>query len=386
VLVWFYNNTCYASENTYIAMNAGLWGGIRSLDQSKSVILQLNGNTNMKIANLLALVVVAGISAAIGYFVGTDMSGGKGEIAEKAAMHSETTDATAEKAEKSEMASDEKAAMAEKSETADKDDALVATVDGAQIRESDILRMYEALPDQYKQAPFVMIKAQLLEQMISMKIVQNAARAEKFNEQADFQGKVADIQDQLLQEYYLQKKIDAAVTEDALKAEYAKRVAEFVAEEEVKASHILLKTEDEAKDIISKLDAGGDFVELAKEFSTGPSGKNGGDLGFFSKTRMVPAFAEAAFLLEKGTYTKAPVKTQFGWHVIVAEDRRSTAAPAFEEMSKQITDELSGKTVTSLLETLRAKAAVDIVEVKPAMKDGDKASEEGEMKEGEEKK
>ena len=104
---------------------------------------------------------------------------------------------------------------------------------------------------------------------------------------------------------------------------YDGHIAELGAQEETSARHILVKEEEEAKAIIAALAEGGDFVALAKEKSTGPTGPNGGDLGYFQKEQMVKPFADAAFALEPGAFTKEPVKTQFGWHVILAEDRRA---------------------------------------------------------------
>jgi len=304
----------------------------------------------MKTANFFALVIVAGVSALIGYFVGTGM----------------------------ETNSDQGTRMLATEVAPDPSDAVVATVDGTSIRESDVRKMFESLPAQYRQAPFAMIKPQLVEQMVNMRIVQNAARADKFDTSADYTNRVAEVKDQLLQEYYIQKKIDEAVTEEAIKAEYDKITADFKPEEEVRARHILLKEESDAKDIIAKLDAGGDFVALAKEFSTGPSGPQGGDLGYFTKERMVPEFSEVAFKLEKGTYSKEPVKSQFGWHVILVEDRRDTKAPTLEAMRKQLTETLTNQTVTTLIEDLKAKAVIDIVKTEEAAPatDGEKAPKE----------
>jgi len=288
----------------------------------------------MKLVNFLAFLVVAGLSLAIGYFVGTDMKGLPGM-----GLGASTT-----------------------TEAVDPNDAVVASVDDAEIRESHVKRMYESLPEQYRQAPYAYIKGQLIDQLVNMRLVQNAAQIEKVDTNQEFLMRVEDVKLQLLQEFYLQQKIDEAVTDLTLKAEYEKAIAEFKAEEEVSARHILLKEEAEAKDIIVKLDAGGDFVALAKEFSTGPSGPQGGDLGFFVKARMVPEFAEAAFKLEKGKYTAEAVKTQFGWHVIKVEDRRHTQPPAFDTMHKQLSDTLSTTTVTALLKSLKAAATVNVVE------------------------
>ncbi len=287
----------------------------------------------MKLGNLLALVVVAGVAGGAGFYVGMER---------EALLGSQM------------VASDVR--------PTDANDTVLATVDGSEIRESDVRRVYESLPAQYKQAPFAMIKTQLVEQLVNMRIIQNAAKAQKFDKQAEFSDRVTDVKDQLLQEYFIQKKIDAAVTDEALKAEYEKATADFVSAKEVHARHILLEDEDKAKEVITLLDDGGDFIELAKSHSTGPSGPNGGDLGYFVKERMVPEFAEAAFAMESGSYSKEPVKTQFGWHVIFVEDSRETSPPAFEEMKETLTQTLTNQTVNDLLEGLKEKAVIDIVE------------------------
>lgn len=323
----------------------------------------------MKLANFFALVVVAGVSAAIGYFVGTDMGGKSDQPTEVVAENTQSAQSE----------------EAKSSAAQDPNDALVATVNGEEIRESDVLKVFASLPEQYRQAPLAMIKAQLVEQMVNTRIIHSAAETENFNAQAEYTDRVAEVKRQLLQEYYIQKKIEEAVTEETLKAEYTKITADFKAEDEVKARHILLKEEDEAKDVISKLDAGGDFVALAKELSTGPSGPAGGDLGYFVDGRMVAEFSKVAFALEKGAYSKEPVKTQFGWHVILVEDRRATQAPAFDGMRKKLEDDMSNQAVTALLDALKAKATVNIItpeEAKPAATDEAKEeAKEAEKKE-----
>ena len=287
----------------------------------------------MKLANLLALVIVAGISGAAGFYFGM----------EREEMKSEGVVMNADDADNS-------------------NNALLATVDGSEIRENDLRRVYDGLPAEYKQAPFAMIKTQLLGQLVDMQIVQNAALAEGYGKKADFESQAADMRLQMLQQYYIQQKVEEALTDEALKAEYDKTTADFVAEKEVHARHILLKEEDEAKEVIKLLEAGGDFQALAKTHSTGPSGPTGGDLGYFVKERMVPEFAEAAFAMEKGSYSKEPVQTQFGWHVILVEDARDSQPPAFEDVKAGIEKQLSTETITQLIKNLKDKAVIDIVE------------------------
>ncbi|MCG8491642.1 MAG: peptidylprolyl isomerase [Sneathiellales bacterium] len=304
----------------------------------------------MKIGNFLAFLIVAGLSMALGYFIGTDMKG--------LPMQSE----------------EGKPAVAENAP--DPNDKVVATVDAAEIRESEVRKMYENLPAQYRQAPYQLVKAQLVEQLVNMKIIQNAALAGKYEDQPEFMEQLDTVRLQVLQEYFLQRKIDEAVTEEALKAEYEKENKDFKPETEVRARHILLKEEQEAKDVITQLDGGADFAELAKELSTGPSGKSGGDLGYFVKARMVPPFAEAAFAMDVGSHSKEPVQTQFGWHVIKVEDKRDTQPPAFETRRQALESELTNTTVTSLLETLKKAANVSIVRPEGETPADDKKEEE----------
>jgi peptidyl-prolyl cis-trans isomerase C len=188
--------------------------------------------------------------------------------------------------------------------------------------------------------------------------------------------------DRLIAGAYMQKVVDETVTDEAIKAEYEKRKAEFVPAKEVHARHILVKTEDEAKDIIKELDGGADFVELAKTKSTGPSGPQGGDLGFFTKERMVPPFAEAAFAMEPGSVSKEPVKTDFGWHVIKVEEVRDTTFPALSEVEDDIKSELANKSVGDRIESLKEKAEIALFT--PDGKPMEEAPAEGEDKAGDE--
>ncbi len=126
------------------------------------------------------------------------------------------------------------------------------------------------------------------------------------------------------------------------------------------ARHILVASEEDARAVITELDGGADFVELAKERSTGPSGPRGGDLGYFTSDQMVPEFSAAAQTLEPGQYTKDPVQTQFGWHVIKLEDRRESAPPSFADMEPQLRQEMTRENVETVLSELREDADVEI--------------------------
>ncbi|MEK9844819.1 peptidylprolyl isomerase, partial [Thalassospira sp.] len=157
---------------------------------------------------------------------------------------------------------------------------------------------------------------------------------------------------------YLDRALDDAVTEDAIKAKYDEFVANNEPEPQVHARHILLENEEDAKAVIAELDDGADFVELAKEKSTGPSAPNGGDLGFFNRADMVAPFAEAAFAMEAGTYSKEPVQTQFGWHVIKVEEKKEGTQPSLDEVRQQLTAEVTRDAINTIVEGLREKADI----------------------------
>jgi len=151
-----------------------------------------------------------------------------------------------------------------------------------------------------------------------------------------------------------------AISEADIKARYEKEVAAQPPEEEVKARHILVKTKEEAEDIIKQLDKGADFAKLAKEKSTGPSADKGGELGFFTKDQMVPEFSKAAFALKPGEYTKEPVKTQFGWHVIQVEDKRTTPPPPLDQVADQVKQVLMRERYFDVLKDARKNMKVDV--------------------------
>ena len=216
-------------------------------------------------------------------------------------------------------------------------DPVVADVNGEKIVLSDLVSTYRALPQRLQQVPFEQLFKPLLEHAIAIRLLAAEGRKAKLQESEAVQKRLRYIEGQYLYEAYVEKIVAERATEAKLKEAYAAFVKDYKGEEEVRASHILVKTEQEAKDIIGQLEKGADFAKLAKEKSVDPSkDRNAGDLGFFSKEQMVKEFAEAAFAMKKGETVKAPVKTQFGWHVIRVTDRRAGAAPKFEEVKDQL--------------------------------------------------
>jgi peptidyl-prolyl cis-trans isomerase C len=171
---------------------------------------------------------------------------------------------------------------------------------------------------------------------------------------------MAFLRDRALHSEFVKSEIASSVTDEAVRARYDEEIAAAPVSNEVRASHILVKTEEEAKDIISQLDGGADFGELAKQHSSDGSAQNGGDLGFFGPGRMVPEFETAAFALEVGAYSKEPVQSQFGYHVVKVTDKRPQQPPAFEQVQSQIRSLLLREKYFAAIGALRTAATVEI--------------------------
>jgi peptidyl-prolyl cis-trans isomerase C len=248
--------------------------------------------------------------------------------------------------------------------SAESDDPLVATVNGNEIRRSAVLDAAKRLPPQY-QAQIQQLFPMLVDRVVDIRLLSDAAGAAGMAEDEEVKRRLAELQEDIMREVYIQRLIDDRVTDAVVRERYDEFLAANPAKPEVHARHILLEDEAAAKEVIVKLDGGADFAELAKETSTGPSASRGGDLGYFTEEQMVPEFSSEAFALEDGQHSKSPVKTQFGWHVIKVEGRREGSAPTFESMEEQLRDEMSREAVSTAIAELRSEGDVEIVSPLP---------------------
>ncbi len=239
------------------------------------------------------------------------------------------------------------------------EDPVVATVNGESIRRSDLEEARTRLPDSYRQVPLEAVSGILVKSLIDTKLMATEARKAGLENDPVFKARLARIKEQLLERIYLTGYIQKQITKEKLDEAYAKLRAEAAKKKEVRARHILLKTEKEARAVIAEIKNGADFAELAKKKSIGPSSSQGGDLGYFAEGRMVPEFSKAAFAMNKGEVTETPVKTQFGWHVIKVEDKRTAAAPSFEEVKKELSAKLARGIGSAYLNGLRNKAKIE---------------------------
>ncbi len=212
---------------------------------------------------------------------------------------------------------------------------VLAKVNGAEIRQSDLALAEEELGPNLAQMDPASRRENVLAFLIDMKIVAKAAEDKKIADREDFKNRLAFARNRLLMDNLLSVEGKAATTDEAMKKVYEDASKQITGEPEVHARHILVETEDEAKAVIDELKKGADFAELAKKKSKDPGATDGGDLGFFTKEQMVPEFSAVAFALEPGKISD-PVKSQFGWHVIKVEEKRNRQAPAFEQVKGQI--------------------------------------------------
>lgn len=238
-------------------------------------------------------------------------------------------------------------------EAATSENTVIATVAGEPIYQSDLQRTVEQFQGQFQQLSEEQVRAIALSSLIDMRVIADAAEKEGLDETDAFKTRMEELRQQELYNEFFEETIASQITDDMLKARYDEEIAKAPEQQEVKARHILVESEDEAKDIIKQLDDGADFAELAKEHSTGPSGPNGGDLGYFSKGQMVPEFEEAAFALEPGEHTETPVKTQFGYHVIEVEDAREKPPVAFDQIKQQLQQLLVSEKYNEVLKGLK---------------------------------
>ena len=247
------------------------------------------------------------------------------------------------------------------------DDAtVVAKIGGVDVTEADVKLASEGLDGQFAKLPEEQRRLAALAALLDIKAVAMKAKEAKVDEGAEFKARVAFLTERTLHDAYFRTQVADKVTDADVKARYEKEIAATPPENEVHARHILVKTEDEAKEVVKLLEGGAKFEDVAKEKSTDGAAAQGGDLGYFGRGQMVPEFEKAAMDLKPGEYSKTPVKTQFGFHVIKVEDVRAKQPPALEQVKDQVRDILLRE---KYIETVRAyRDELKIEYVDPAVK------------------
>ena len=248
----------------------------------------------------------------------------------------------------------------------DAKDPVIAKINGVDVTKSELDLAAGNIDPQLSQLPPDQKQLAALTAIVDSKIIATKAKDEKLDETPEFKQRLQFMVDRELHNAYFKKYIVDAVTDADVKARYDAEIKAMPKTEQVHARHILVKTEDEAKAVIKALDEGKKFADLAKEKSTDPNKSDGGDLGYFTKGQMVPEFETAAFALSKGQYSKTPVKTQFGYHVILVEDKRDAPPPEFEKVKMQVKQIIMRDKYMELLKVSKDSAKIEILD--PALK------------------
>ncbi len=243
---------------------------------------------------------------------------------------------------------------------------VVAKVGDSEVTEADIAFASQDFASQLQQVPPPQWRGILADIVVDMEVMANAARAAGIDKEDDFERQVDFLRMRALRNAYIVREVENKVTDADVKAAYDKEFTNYSGEEEISARHILVKTREEAEAIVKELDGGKDFADLAKEKSTGPSAPNGGSLGFFSRGQMVKPFEDVAFQLEVGTFSKEPVETQFGWHVIKVDEKRQQSAPELPAVEERIRQELLRARYEEVMTQLKADTTIEILD--PALK------------------
>ena len=239
------------------------------------------------------------------------------------------------------------------------------SVNGKPITDAELKAAETEMSEALGSVPEAQRRDQLIDYLITVDLLADEAKKEKLNTGPEFEQRRAFAEKKMLMDTLMRAEIAKQVTPQAIKAFYEERLKTVKPEQEVRARHILLPTEEEAKKAIAAINGGKKFEDVAKEMSKDPgSAKEGGDLGYFTKDRMVPEFSKAAFEAEPGKLLPNPVKSQFGWHVIKVEDKRTQPAPDMAAVEPQIRTFLTRKAQAELVEKLRKDAKI----VKPEVK------------------
>lgn len=238
-------------------------------------------------------------------------------------------------------------------------DVVVAIVDGEQILSSELIQSFQSLPRQHRQRGLRAVYGQLLEQLVENRLLTIHGRLNNLAGDPEVKALVKTAEDAIIARTYMNRLISQSLTEDALRARYDELAKNTPAREEVHARHILVNTEDEAKEVIKMIKGGQPFEEVAKTHSKDPAGPQGGDLGYFQVGDMVKPFSDVAFGMKPGQMTDTPVKTEFGWHVIKVEDRRNSSAPPFARVMPQIRRDLGRRIAADILNQARAGAKIE---------------------------
>lgn len=236
---------------------------------------------------------------------------------------------------------------------------VVARVNGQEILVADVRDAIQSLPEQYRNLPMETLFTAMVDQLIDRHLMVARARALKLGDDLEVKRTLRQLESRVLEQSYLRRIVQGRVTDEAVRRRYERDKNTLSGGKKVRARHILVKTRDEAVAILREIARGKDFATLAQEKSIGPSKTQGGDLGFFTREAMLPAFSNVAFSLKKGEVSRAPVQTQYGWHVIKVEDIQEAGPPPLDEVKDDLRAKMGDELVEAEIKRLRGDAKVE---------------------------
>tara|TARA_B100001996_G_scaffold373192_1_gene350410 strand:- start:746 stop:1615 length:870 start_codon:yes stop_codon:yes gene_type:complete len=236
---------------------------------------------------------------------------------------------------------------------------IVAQVNNEPVSLETMIHAINDLPQEVQSQPFINYYEGLLERVIDIKLLAQEGKKLEIQNEPSVKAAIDFVTEKVLMQAFLSKFVQENITEDSLEKSYENFVSDKTSREEIKASHILLETKDDALEVINLLEQGKSFEELAKSKSTGPSGPSGGDLGWFKRGQMVPPFEKVAFLLDSQEITKEPIQTQFGWHVIKVFQKRIPDAPSFDSMKTTLIQDIERRVIAKKVQDLRLDASIE---------------------------
>ncbi len=239
------------------------------------------------------------------------------------------------------------------------DDRVIATVNGDAIYMREIKQALRRLSPQYQDVPLSTLYPHLVDRLVAQRVLSMEGERLELDQTDSFETKLETARIQLLGQEALENHARNMISDEVLQERYQSFLNTLPPGEELRARHILLDNVDTARAIIGHLNDGADFAELAQEHSIGPSGPNGGNLGYFGRGQMVKPFEDAAYALAVGEHSREPVQTQFGWHVIRVEDRRKIPKPSFQQVEDQLRAEMAQELEAAFAASLVSAAIIE---------------------------
>lgn len=242
-------------------------------------------------------------------------------------------------------------------------DPVAARIDGFELHQSDVAAAFARLPPEVQQMPLPLIYPQILNQLVGYRLLTVQGRKAKLQDDAEVKARVARFEDTAIQQRYLEKLVDATMTDALLKKRFDEEMAKRPKEFEVRASHILVETEAAARAVLAELAKGTDFAKLARERSIDGAAARGGDLGFFRYEGMIEQFSEAAFAMTEGQVSKEPVRSRHGFHIIKMTGKREAAPPTFEDARDELSQEVARELILAEVNKLKGAAKIELFNI-----------------------